>query len=225
MDIERVIQTRANRQSRTGRPFAVFNHTFAQCLDGGRFVISEPESKHSNLLKRAVVISMVSAIEVYYKDVLDLIFRVCSPSFFEPHIKRIHGTKYDIEDLIEFHRRRIHPLELIAANQSFQNADTIDSVFSRFLGKSIWSAVFGMQVRVKNDPKTEVTYEASLLADLKRLFAMRHEFVHDPAMNIEFSQDTIDLICAAAFLISGTDVILMGMINDNADPELIPKAE
>ncbi len=206
MDIERILQTRANRKSRTGRPFHVFYSTFSQCLDAGRCLIVDPTSKHANLLERAVVITMVSAIEVYYKDVLDGIFRVCSPSFFEPHLKRIHATKYDIAELLEFYRNRVHPLELIAANQSFQNVDTIDAVFSKFLGGGIWSTVIGMQVRVKDSPETEGTFEPSLLTELKRLFALRHELVHDPSRRATFSQETLDMISSAAFLLFGTDI-------------------
>lgn len=225
MNIERILQTRANRESRIGRPLEVFRSAFSQCLDGGRFVISEPLSKHSNLLKRAVIISMVSAIEVYYKDILDGIFRICSPSFFEPHLKSLHPTKYDIAELITFHRKRVHPLELIAANQSFQSVETIDSVFSKFLGKSLWSSVWEMQVRVKDEPETEVSYQPSLLTELQRLFALRHELVHDPTQNTEFSQETVDLINTSAFLVLGTDIVLMKMIKDNADPKLNLNAE
>lgn len=220
MDIERILQARANRKTRSGRPFIVFQASFSQCLDAGHSVLADAKSKHAKLLERAVVISMVSAIEVYYKDVLDGIFRLCSPAFFEPHLKRIHPSKYDISELIEFYRKRVHPLELIAANQSFQNSGSIDSVFSKFLGKSLWSAVIGMQVRVKDDPQTEETFEPYLLTDLKSLFALRHELVHDPSQDTVFSQAIVNQIASSGFLTFGSDVVLMQMIHENLDPEI-----
>lgn len=220
MEIERILQTRANRKTRIGRPFSVFHASFTQCLDAGQSLLADPTCKNAKLLERAVVITMVSAIEVYYKDVLDGIFRVCSPAFFEPHLKRIHATKYDIAELIEFYRNRVNPLELVAANQSFQSAETIDAVFSKFLGKGLWSTVIGMQVRIAGDPETENTFESHLLEDLKNLFALRHELVHDPPQRAVFSHATMNLITSAGFLLFGSDIVLMKMVAENQDPEI-----
>jgi hypothetical protein len=130
MEIERILLARDSRKARSGAPYKVFDVSISECIEAGKFVLDTSTSKHVKLLERSMVITTVSAIEAYYKDVLDGIFRVCSPDFFEPILR------YDISDLVEMHRKRVHPLELIAANQSFQNAEVIDAVFSKFLGKS-----------------------------------------------------------------------------------------
>lgn len=163
---------------------------------------------------------MVSAVEVYFKDVLDGIFRLCAPAFFEPHLKRLHATKYDISELVDFHRNGVHPLELIAANQSFQNTEVIESVFSKFLGKSLWGSVLDMKVRVKDAPETEYQFEAKLLSDLKKLFSLRHELVHDPSQKPVFSSVVRDQIQSVSVLILGVDIALMKMIAENQDPDL-----
>ncbi|MBB97750.1 MAG: hypothetical protein CML68_24520 [Rhodobacteraceae bacterium] len=96
------------------------------------------DGAHSKLLERSVVITFVTHVEVYFRDMLDAIFRQCSPNFFVPKLKHIHNIKYDIEDLIEIYKRQIHPLELVSSEVSFQNTDKIEKVFSKFLGKSVW---------------------------------------------------------------------------------------
>ena len=224
MNIERILATRGNRTTRGGKPFHVFHNSFSQCLSAGQSLLDSPNQPHAALLERAAVITTVTAIEVYYKDVLDGIFRICDSTFFEPHLKRIHQTKYDITDLITFHRKSIHPLELIASSVSFQNAEAIDSVFSNFLGKSLWSSVLGLQVRIADKPETECKFDHTHLEDLKQIFALRHELVHDPAHVPVFNQQCYDQIASAGFLVFGSDIILMKMITENQDPSVAANA-
>jgi hypothetical protein len=220
MDIERILSTRGNRATRTGKPFHVFHGAWSQCLNAGRSLLDSPTQPHATLLERSAIITTVTAIEVYYKDVLDGIFRICDPTFFEPHLKRIHATKYDITDLIAFHRNRVHPLELIAASQSFQNTDAIDSVFSKFLGRGLWTSVLDLQVRVKDQPDTECKFDHSNLEDMKALFSLRHELVHDPARRPVFDKRCHNTMVAAAFMVFGSDIVLMEMIAEHQDPNL-----
>ena len=221
MKVERILATRANRETRLGRPFKVFNGSITQCMEAGRSLLSEPTQAHSAILERAVVITAVTAIEVYYKDVIDGIFRICSPSFFEPHLKKLHGAKYDITDLLQFHAKSVHPLELISASQSFQNIESIDAVFSTFLGKGLLTELLKLRLRVADKPETEIGFEPKDLENVKRLFALRHELVHDPSQVTAFNQQCYDQLHSALILVCGSEALLMPMIFDNKDPELI----
>ena len=220
MNIERILSTRGNRTTRIGKPFHLFHNAFSQCLSAGQSLLDLPNQPHAALLERAAIITTVTAIEVYYKDVLDGIFRICDPAFFEPHLKRIHQTKYDITDLLVFHRKSVHPLELIASSLSFQNSEAIDSVFSNFLGKSLWSSVLGLQVRIAGKPESECKFDHTNLENMKRIFALRHELVHDPAQTPMFSQERYEQIVSAGFMVFGSDIVLMKMIVENQDPRL-----
>jgi len=220
MDISRILQSRVNRKTRLGKPFSVFRDSFSECHEAANSVVDGSTSKFTHLLERSVVITMVTAIEVYYKDVLDGIFHICSPDFFEPHLKRIHSTKYDIVDLIKLYKKQIHPLELISANQSFQNVDTINGVFSEFLGGSLWGAVIGMEVRVKEEPEKNGSFSHEDLDALKGLFLLRHELVHNPSKHSFLTQQVIDNAVHASWLVFGSDIVLMKMISDHQDPTL-----
>jgi len=83
------------------------------------------------LLEKQSVITMITAAEVYFRDMLDGIFRVCRPESFRPVLKEIYKSKHDIDDLLDFHVRRVHPLELVADSFNFQNPAVVASVFDK----------------------------------------------------------------------------------------------
>ena len=227
MDIKQVLQARANRRTRVERPFANFFEMVQQCVAAGDLIISGSlDPKITTLIERSAVISTVTAIEVYYRDILDFIFRYCSTTFFEPHLKQLFPEKFDISDLLEVYRHQVHPLELVAAAQSFQNADRIDKVFSKFLSKGgLWENVLQLQVRVKGDPATENSFTRDELVALRRVFDLRHELVHDPARRSFFTEQTVEDLWAATHMIFGSDIVLTRVIQANRDPALANDAD
>lgn len=222
MDIRQLLQARANRKTRIERPFSNFYETFQQCTSAGELIVSGSlDPKITGLVERSAVISTVSAIEIYYKDILDFIFRYCTPEFFEPHLKYLFPEKFDIGDLLEVYRHSLHPLELVSAAQSFQNAERIDKTFARFLNnQGLWKSVFQQQVRLKDKPATECSFSHDELLALKRVFDLRHELVHDPARRSYFTDGTLEDLWASAHLIFGSDIVLSQAIQANRDPAL-----
>lgn len=194
MNIRQALQARANRQTRINRPFSNLYETIHQCTSAGDLIISGSlDPKISGLIERSVVISMVTAIEVYYRDILNFILHYCAPEFFEPHLKHFFPEKFDISDLIEVYRHNLHPLELVLAAQSFQNVDRIDKTFSKFLNnQSLWKRVFELQIQLTDQPGTESSFSHDELIALKRVFDLRHELVHDPVRRTFFTKETLE---------------------------------
>ncbi len=222
MDIKQVLQARANRHTRVERPFANFFEMVQQCIAAGDLILSASiDPKVITLIERSTVISTVTAIEVYYRDILDFIFRYCTPTFFEPHLKQLFPEKFDISDILEVYRHQVHPLELVSAAQSFQNTDRIDKVFSKFLSRGgLWENVFQLKVRVKDDPATKSSFTRDELVALRRVFDLRHELVHDPARRSFFTEQTVEDLWAVAHMIFGSDIVLTQVIQANRDPAL-----
>jgi hypothetical protein len=77
-----------------------------------------------------------------------------------------------------------------------------------------------MQVRIKDEPETETSFKPELLMDLKRLFSLRHQLVHHPGGQFIFSQEILERIYSSAFLVLGSNIVLMEMIAHNEDPEV-----
>lgn len=220
MDVDRLLKSRSNRKERQEKPFSIFYQSFTECNKAGDSILSDSAPEFKSLLERSIIITMVTAIEVYFKDVLDGVFRYCSPGFFEPHIKKVHNTKYDINDLLSMHKKQIHPLELISDNQSFQNTDTIEAVFSKFLGRSLWGTVIGMKVRVADEHENNGSFSHDDLNALKSLFSLRHELVHNPSNRFTLTKEVMENAVHASWIIFGVNIVLMKMMSDHKDPAL-----
>ena len=113
-------------------------------------------------------------------------------------------------------------LELISANQSFQNIESIDAVFSKFLKKSLWGKVIGMQVRIKDHPDNVSAFEASDLDGLSKVFNIRHELVHNPNSKEKIiTEEFVNLLQISHYMVFGSNIVITEMINTNMDKSLI----
>lgn len=216
MDFEDILKARDNRNSRIGAPIKTLFEYFTECEKCIEFLKTTEDMSINKFLLRSLVISTVTSIEVYYKDMLDYVFRVCDPVFFKPLLKDLHKTKYDIDELVSMYEKQIHPCELIALNQSFQNIETIDAVFKKILGSSLYEKVFNLQIRIKNDPSTETRFDKELLKSLEELFTLRHELVHNPNNKLDVSLDKVEkLITNSCFFVLGTDIVLTNFYEEH----------
>jgi hypothetical protein len=222
MNYKQIFQARENRKTRLARPFKNFFEMFDQCTKAGESILKDGATyEFTHLLERSVVISTVTAIEVYYRDMFDYIFRYCSPAFFEPKLKLLHSEKYDIQDLLSVYQNKIHPLELVTAAQSFQNVDRIEKVFSKFLDKGLWASVMSLQVRPTDNPDNVAKWNNDDFSGLKAIFELRHELVHDPARRLFLTEDVVVKLWQSAHMVFGSDFVLCEMLKENMDPTIL----
>jgi len=127
MDINKIKKNREAKDSRNNRPIKAFMDLFSATDEALKEVASLGASKATQeTLVKSHVINIVTAVEVYYRDMLDSVFRICAPSSFEDKLRKLHDKSYKIDDLVAIYVNRIHPLELIASNHSFQNITNIE---------------------------------------------------------------------------------------------------
>lgn len=220
-DFDQVVTNRETRSQRHSRPYVNLREAADQCIAAGRDLLKNNNREHHReLLERSVVITFVTHVEVYFRDILDAIFKQCDPEYFLPKLKHIHQAKYDINDLIDMHVKEIHPLELVSSDASFQNAEKIEKVFSKFLGGSLWGEAIGLQIRNKKVTEHVVTFEPEYLEGLKRVFSLRHELVHNPKNNFRLTEDILRDITNGDGLLFAVDIVLCKMLVDNRDPTL-----
>ncbi|MEX0278257.1 MAG: hypothetical protein AB3N19_12120 [Ruegeria sp.] len=221
MDFSKIIEIRNARSSRSAVPFRVFYAASSQCIAAGRELTQETvETNHTRLLERSVVITFVTHVEVYFKDMLDAIFRQCDPDFFRPKLRHLHNQKYGIDELLEIYERQIHPLELISGDVSFQSTASIDRVFSKFLGAGLWDTAINTRIRLPNQPKTEIKFEAEYLRCLERTFELRHNLVHNPSDAPHITDSVMNDIDFAQGLMLAADIVLLNMLAEHRDPQL-----
>lgn len=217
MNVEQIKNYRMNRDSRLPhRPFVVFFDTFQQCEEAASAILNNRKLPFNLHLERSSVITAVTAIEVYYKDVLDGIFRLCLPEFFAPKLKHIHDKKYDISEIWELEHNNISALELVTSSKSFQNIEVIEKVFSKFIDAGFWKTVLELQVIRKDKPDDIVSWNQADLDGLKSTFQLRHELVHNPARHSFMSDEVHTNLGKAAHMVWGSDVVLMNMIANNS---------
>lgn len=221
MDLDRIFRNRANRKIREARPFKGFLSSAEQCIDAAQAIIENRiTSEHNILLTRSVIITTVTAIEIYCRDILDFIFKYCDPQFFEPKLKKLHQNKYDILDLIKVYCSEINPLEIIVNDISFQSAEKIEKVFSLFIEKSLWSEVLNLHLRIKDRPESETSFEPEQLEQLKDIFTLRHELVHNPGRKDFLNEDTLHALEGSMSMMFGVDVVLSQTLQQYKNPKL-----
>lgn len=182
--------------------------------------LNASEETQKTLLK-SHVINIVTAVEVYYRDMLDSVFRLCKPSSFENKLKKLHDNSYKIDDLIDMYVHHIHPLELVSSSLSFQNIYNIDKIFTILIEKPFFKQIKQIKWRIK-DTLAESEASHDDIQSLEDLFTERHQLIHNP--NIDFSTTIDDIekkICSVLNVIMASDLVMTQFINENLDPEVI----
>lgn len=224
MNIEQILRSREIRSANKSRPFRKFFKLYDEVLAINNLDNNVIPENIIWLLEKHAVITMVTAVEIYFRESLDLIFRTCKPIVFEKQLKDIHKNKYDIEEVITLYKKRINPLELVIEGCNFQNFENITSVFSKILGKSLWDTVLSMQLRLEEKPDNELSATSEDFDSFKKVLSMRHELIHNPDLSKTklTEQEMLDLH-SVSLLILFCDVVFNNFINNNLDDELRKK--
>lgn len=221
---DNLLRARELRKLRSSRPFLNYLDWSKQCIRAGQLILNERiETSISSLLERASVITLITAGEVYCRDILNFIFGYCDRDFFAGNLKKIYPEKLDIAEVIELHDNEIHPLELVANSLSFQSIQQIDRVFSLFLDKSLWSTIltrdYAFAERIEDISDTNILrWEESDLIKFQELFDLRHEIVHDPSGTAFFSEEVLDWMDAGISMMVGVDLVLSSVIETHKKP-------
>lgn len=222
MDITKIRDNRAARESRQSRPISAFMDLFNATHNALEEVTSAGLSQETQIaILKSHLINTVTAVEVYYRDMLDSIFKLCEPDSFNDKLKKLHDRNYKIDDLVGLYVHQVHPLELIADNLSFQNIDSIERVYSHIIGTRFWKEIRNVKWRLKESPENE--YEASHddIAALKSVFELRHQLIHNPSSNFLVSRETIsDNLNSVLAVVMASDLVISQHITSNLDPEL-----
>lgn len=217
MKVDELLKTRQNRNLRGYKCIDNFIKMSAPCLEMAE-KLSQKNYEYATdfLIERSIIITYVSAVEVFYKDYLNLILHICKKDFVQKTLKELHQNKYDINDLIQIYKHEINPYELVSSSISFQNIESIDKVFSKFLNKKgLWSSLDGMKIRFNKDDKKQAHFQPEYINSLKNIFQLRHELVHDPAKTNFINENIIKDLDNSIFCIIFSNIILNNIINDN----------
>ena len=222
--INKVLRARANRVSRLSHEWKTprrlpelqnFLDWSGQCIKAGELIINgKIDDEISTLLARSVVITQVTACEVFCRDILySLLSRAKANNGDIGNLKKIYTEKFDIIQLIDLLDKSIDPLEVVVSSLSFQSVAQIDRVFSALLGENVWDVVLDSEfaiARSVEDIGSEniMTWSQNDKEYFSKLFDLRHELVHDPSRLDFFSDDVLNFMISSESMIIGLHMVI-----------------
>ncbi|WP_323664904.1 HEPN domain-containing protein [Aliarcobacter butzleri] len=225
MDSNKILKNRHARKSRNYRPIQAFNDLVSStgsAIEELEQLGATKETKE--VLLKSYIINIVTALEVYYRDMVDLFFRTCNPEVFQDKLKRLHEKTYKIDDLINLYVNNIHPLELITDNLNLQNINNIDKTFTILIGKPFLKEIKEIKWRIKDLSETESQITDNMMKGLSEIIEERHSLIHNPHSKLLLSEESIlKNIDSIYGIILASDLVLTKFINENLDLELLSK--
>jgi len=222
MDIEKVTNNTKARESRESRAIKAFLDLYSS-TDSALDEISKIAVSNTtkDTLLKSHVINTVTAVEVYYRDKLDSVFRLCKPTSFVGKLKKLHDRSYKIDDLLDMYVHRIHPLELVANNLNFQNIVSIEKTFTILLGKSFFKKTKNLKWRIKDMSDSETEISQDDIDAMQYVFEERHQLIHNPISNYSIDTEVIEKKLGSVLkVIMASELVISDFINDNIDPEI-----
>ncbi|MBY7962054.1 hypothetical protein KW476_13255 [Vibrio fluvialis] len=219
MDIRKINKNRDARNSRNPRPFATFMDISQATMSAMEEIAPMELSVNTkNTLKNNQIINMVTAVDVYFRDMIDAIFRMCDRDAFNSKLRKLHEKNYKIDEVIAIYENKIHPLELISNSHSFQNTENIDKVFSILLEDRFIPKLLKLKWKMSgsDDIDAHQLYKYDV-DNLQELFEIRHFLIHNPHKTESISEEKFEELTNSMYgFIMASDLIFTQFINNNS---------
>ena len=225
MNIHKIIKNTEAKKSREAKPLGAFMDLY-NATNSALLEVSELGASKSTkeALLKGHIINTVTAVEVYYRDMLDLVFKLCEPKSYNENLRRLHDKNYKIDEIIELYINKVNPLELISSSLSFQNIESIDKVFSILTGNQFFKQAKQLKWRLTEKPENEFQINNEDLKALQEIFDERHQLIHNPSRNFTVSEEIIISKIDSIFgVIVASNIIITNFINDNIDNKILSK--
>ena len=124
--------------------------------------------------KRQYIITMVSGIEHFFKD---LLIDLLDEELVDPPRLR---DKFELEDVVKLKKGNLNLGELIAKNYNFQNLDEINRVYSKILKFSFYEKL--KEVIKTPEYKKDISYlrlNEDFYPLINEVIEIRHKSIHD----------------------------------------------
>ena len=182
-------------------------------------------------LLKTNVIYLVTLFEVYFRDILAVIFEFCVVESYDLKLDKLHERKYKISEVVRFSSGEANPLDIVVNSINFQSWNAVEEVFSLLLSvKSFKHEAKQVQWTISEELPSADTQGIQLQDEdflkLERLFAIRHALVHDPNPNLEIKEDEIiyDLLLAASSVVISCNTCLTSFIELNLKTGAVMRA-
>jgi len=137
----------------------------------------------TNLVQEAYkqfIVSLVTAMEIYFKDLLKELFKKCKSDIMYERCKLIKlGNKFSFIEIVQFYQNNIDIEDIICEYFNFQNLECIDEVFSCICNFKIFQEIKGKEFILPNRKNMKIFLENDFYKNIAETLEMRHKIIHD----------------------------------------------
>jgi hypothetical protein len=181
MDFEKLKKYIELEQSRDSRPMHAYTDLFMSLLLTIKDLEkAELEESSKELTYSLMVPHIVTAMEVYFRDSLSAIFRLCKYESFSGKLNNLLKKKYSVDEIIELESEGLHFLQVIPSEMSFQSIQSIGGNYDNFFTSGFINEIQKNQFRYEHLPESIMSVTSETLASVAELFSTRHEIIHNP---------------------------------------------
>ncbi len=209
-NIEKILLQRALRNTRS---FSPVDNYFKQLevIEDLYFEI-EKNIESSKLIQQArkqLVISLVSALEVYFKD--SLMTAYDSGSFNDSYLVKRLQKRFFLKDIQDIIKNKITIGEVLASIFTFSNLKSVNKVFSSLIGKNFFKELNEYQFELKSQADEEsdiptinnttmLNEDRRVYFNLKELYSIRPFITHDQPEKSSISEFQIQYFISSSEL-------------------------
>ncbi len=183
--LEKIVQRRKNKIGKSDRPFSNFITKWQISVDllwKTNELIDDKKLIQES--RRQYLVSMITAMEVYFKDTFILLIEKYKLDFRNVAKQTKNFTLEEIEYIIN---NKCSMGEIIAEYFNFQNLDNINKAFSELLSINFFNKIKHYKKYYTNGDFIQVYPNFYPL--LKEWIELRHNFIHDINFNSKLTED------------------------------------
>lgn len=175
-----------NRRHRSPRPYDAFYKQFFKTVEA----ISEASelgitSDSLHTIQSAHIINSVTSFEVYFRDTIDAIFRLCKPDLYYKNLDKVFKRKYSVTEMIDIFEGDNHPLATLPDERPIQSTKAAFEIFSNLFNFDLSSKIRENEYRLADNPKTIFKVDKEIINAVDFVCSIRHELVHNPNPKID----------------------------------------
>ena len=190
----------------------------------------EKNIESSKLIQQArkqLVISLVSALEVYFKD--SLMTAYDSGSFNDSYLVKRLQKRFLLKDIQDIIKNKITIGEVLASIFTFSNLKAVNKIFSSLIGKNFFKELNEYQFELKSQADEEsdiptinkttmLNEDRRVYFNLKELYSIRPFITHDQPEKSSISEFQVQYFISSAELFAIViDNYLCSLMNNEID--------
>jgi hypothetical protein len=189
--LNKIAAQRKTHNTRKGKPYI----TFYDKVFNAENLLNQIEAhiKSSDLLQESrvqFIIALITAFEVYFKDMLIESFDKCKSSIIMANCKLIKlDQKFTFSEIVDFYANNIKVQEILRAMVTFQSLDTIFDYFGKLSQLDISTQIMNYKVPIKDH---SFSLKEDTIRNLTELISLRHTVTHEIDIKLNIDKNKCD---------------------------------